>query len=75
MTMLTFFQEILQKAIDFLLKTFTLDVVLSLIPAFFVAGAIITFLSRETIMKYLGPKANKPLAYIFATISGVALTT
>jgi hypothetical protein len=26
-------------------------------------------------MKDLGPKANKPLAYIFATISGVALTT
>jgi hypothetical protein len=75
MTMLQFFEELLRKALDFLSRAFTLDVILSLIPAFFVAGAIVTFLSRETIMRYLGPKANKPLAYIFATISGVALTT
>ena len=73
--MLPFLGEILEKAFDFLTEAFTLEVILSLVPAFFVAGAIVTFLSRETIMKYLGPKANKPLAYIFATISGVALTT
>jgi len=27
-----------------------------LIPAFFIAGAIMVFLNQETILKYLGPK-------------------
>ncbi len=68
-------QEVFRNALDFLLKTFIIDVILALIPAFFVAGAIVTFLSRATVMKYLGPNANKPLAYTVATIAGVALTT
>jgi len=43
------------------------------VPALFIAGAIITFLSRESVMRYLGPKANKPLAYAVASISGCVL--
>jgi uncharacterized membrane protein YraQ (UPF0718 family) len=73
--MLPFLQEILQKALNFLLNSFTLDVFLALIQAFFVARAIVTFLSRDTVMKHLGPKANKPVAYAVATLAGVALTT
>jgi len=43
------------------------------VPALFIAGAIITFLSKDSVMRYLGPKANKPLAYAVASISGCVL--
>jgi uncharacterized membrane protein YraQ (UPF0718 family) len=48
-------------------------VVLCLIPAFFIAGAIGVFVSRESVMKYLGAKANKILAYGVASVSGTIL--
>ncbi|MGL6135366.1 MAG: hypothetical protein ACRC1L_14425 [Prochlorococcaceae cyanobacterium] len=35
---------------------------LCLIPAFFIAGAIAVFISEDSVMTYLGPKANKLLA-------------
>lgn len=45
-------------------------VILCLIPAFFIAGAISVFISKQSVMKYLGAKANKILAYGVASISG-----
>lgn len=48
-------------------------VLLCLIPAFFIAGAIAVFISQASVMKYLGPKASKPLAYGVASISGTIL--
>jgi hypothetical protein len=43
------------------------------VPALFIAGAIITFLSQASVMRYLGPTANKPLAYTVASVSGTVL--
>jgi len=43
------------------------------VPALFIAGAIITFLSKDSVMRYLGPNANMPLAYAVASISGCVL--
>lgn len=43
------------------------------VPALFIAGAIITFLSKDSVLRYLGPKANKPLAYAVASVSGCVL--
>ncbi len=40
------------------------------VPALFIAGAIITFLSQASVMRYLGPKSSKPLAYSVASVSG-----
>jgi len=40
------------------------------VPALFIAGAIITFLSQSSVMHYLGPNANLPLAYGVASVSG-----
>ena len=40
------------------------------VPALFIAGAVITFLSQASVMRYLGPKSNKPLAYSVASVSG-----
>lgn len=48
-------------------------VLLCLIPAFFIAGAIAVFISQSSVMKYLGPKANKPVAYGVASVSGTIL--
>ena len=48
-------------------------VVLCLVPAFFIAGAISVFVRRESVMKYLGAKANKILAYGVASVSGTIL--
>ncbi len=48
-------------------------VLLCLIPAFFIAGAISVFVSQASVMKYLGAKANKFVAYGVASISGTIL--
>jgi uncharacterized membrane protein YraQ (UPF0718 family) len=48
-------------------------VLLCLIPAFFIAGAIANFVSQASVMKYLGAKANRVLAYGVASVSGSVL--
>jgi len=48
-------------------------VLLCLVPAFFIAGAVGVFVSQTAVMKYLGPKANKVLAYGVASVSGSIL--
>jgi len=48
-------------------------VLLCLVPAFFIAGAVGVFVSQAAVMKYLGPKANKILAYGVASVSGSIL--
>ena len=48
-------------------------VLLCLIPAFFIAGAISVFISQASVMKYLGAGANKVVAYGVASVSGTVL--
>lgn len=48
-------------------------VLLCLVPAFFIAGAIGVFVSQEGVMKYLGPAASKWIAYPVASVSGTVL--
>lgn len=48
-------------------------VLLCLIPAFFIAGAISVFVSQGSVMKYLGAKAKKGMAYSVAAVSGTIL--
>jgi uncharacterized protein len=48
-------------------------VLLCLIPAFFIAGAISVFISQASVIKYFGAKANKFLAYTIASVSGTIL--
>ena len=48
-------------------------VLLCLIPAFFIAGAIGVFVRQEAVMKYLGPTANKLVAYGVGSVSGSIL--
>ncbi|MBW2070899.1 MAG: metalloregulator ArsR/SmtB family transcription factor [Deltaproteobacteria bacterium] len=48
-------------------------VLLCLVPAFFIAGAIACFISQAAVMKYLGAGAKKVLAYGVASVSGSIL--
>lgn len=48
-------------------------VVLCLLPAFFIAGAIGVFVRRESVMRYLGADAPRPLAYGVASVAGTLL--
>ncbi len=48
-------------------------VLLCLVPAFFIAGAIGVFVSQNAVMKYFGPKAHKALSYGVASVSGTIL--
>ncbi len=48
-------------------------VILCLVPAFFIAGAVSIFVGKESIMRYLGPGANKIVAYGVASVSGSIL--
>jgi uncharacterized membrane protein YraQ (UPF0718 family) len=48
-------------------------VLLCLIPAFFIAGAISVFIRKESVIKLMGPKAKKIPAYGIASISGSIL--
>lgn len=48
-------------------------VLLCLVPAFFIAGAIANFISQNSVIKYFGAKANKILSYSVASVSGTIL--
>ncbi len=48
-------------------------VLLCLVPAFFIAGAIVVFISQASVMKYFGAGANKFLSYTVASVSGSIL--
>ena len=43
------------------------------LPALFIAGGIMTFLSQASVMRYLGPKSNKLAAYVVASVAGTVL--
>jgi uncharacterized membrane protein YraQ (UPF0718 family) len=49
------------------------QVLLCLVPAFLIAGAISIFVNQASITKYLGAQANKVLAYAVASVSGGVL--
>jgi uncharacterized membrane protein YraQ (UPF0718 family) len=48
-------------------------VILCLLPAFFIAGAISVFVSQGSVLRYFGANAKKWLAYTVAAVSGTIL--
>lgn len=58
----------------FLLKDYARQhVLLCLVPAFFIAGAIGQFVSQGAVLRYLGASASRPVAYGVASVSGSIL--
>jgi hypothetical protein len=66
-------QEALLEAFQMLQAYARNHTLTCVVPALFIAGAIITFLSQASVMRYLGPTANKFLAYSVASVSGTIL--
>jgi uncharacterized protein len=67
------FDDAVTEAFE-LLKWYAREhVVLCLLPAFFIAGAIGVFVSQASVMRYLGAGAKKVLAYGVASVSGTVL--
>ena len=62
-----------QEALLMLREYARQHVLLCLVPAFFIAGAIGVFVNQQAVIRYLGPKANKALAYGVAAVSGTIL--
>jgi hypothetical protein len=48
-------------------------VILCLLPAFLIAGAMSAYISQDAVMRYLGPEASKPVAFSVASVSGALL--
>ncbi|WP_312360269.1 permease, partial [Stutzerimonas balearica] len=48
-------------------------VILCLLPAFVIAGALAVYISQGAVMRHLGPSAPKPVAFGVASISGTLL--
>jgi uncharacterized membrane protein YraQ (UPF0718 family) len=58
----------------FLLKDYARQhVLLCLVPAFFIAGAISQFVRQGAVMRYLGAAASRPVAYGVSSVSGAVL--
>ncbi len=51
----------------------SLHVLLCLIPAFFIAGAMIVFIPKDAIVKYMGKDSKRIVAYPVAALSGLLL--
>ena len=67
------FQNSLLESLYMLQEYARQHVLLCLVPAFFIAGAIANFISQNSVIKYFGPKANKILSYSVASVSGTIL--
>ena len=67
------FDNALKEALE-LVKWYAQEhVLLCLVPAFLIAGAIGVFVSQNAVMKYLGAGAKKSVAYLVASVSGTIL--
>jgi len=62
-----FVLELIYAGLEALKDYIALHVVTCLIPAFLLAGAMVTFISKETIIYYLGAAANKIKSFALAS--------
>ncbi len=65
--------DIFISGIEALQEYLSAHVLTCLIPAFFIAGAIAVFVSKQSILKYFGANTKKYISYSIASISGAVL--
>jgi uncharacterized membrane protein YraQ (UPF0718 family) len=65
--------DILYAGLAALQEYLSAHVLTCLIPAFFIAGAIAVFVSKQAILKYFGAQTKKYLSYSIASLSGAIL--
>ena len=71
MSVLGTIQTLVKAGIDAEADYLAFHVILCLVPAFFIAGAIQELTSPTWIMKYLGPRTSKWKSYPIAATSGL----
>ena len=64
---------LLQSGWVSLLDYLAAHVLLCLVPAFFIAGALSALIPKEAVTRYLGPRASKWVSYPAATVGGFVL--
>jgi uncharacterized membrane protein YraQ (UPF0718 family) len=64
---------LLQSGWVSLLDYLAAHVLLCLVPAFFIAGALSALIPKETVTRYLGPRASKWVSYPAAAVGGFVL--
>ena len=67
------FDHAVLEALHMLREFARAHILLSLLPALVIAGAIATFINRQAIIRYLGPDSNKAAAYGIASVGGAVL--
>jgi uncharacterized membrane protein YraQ (UPF0718 family) len=65
--------DIFLSGIATLQEYLSAHVLTCLIPAFFIAGAIVVFISKQAVLKYFGAKTKKYISYTIASVSGAIL--
>ena len=65
--------DLLQSGISGLAAYLAAHVLLCLLPAFFIAGALVALLPKEAITRYLGRDAPKWISYPASTLGGFFL--
>ncbi len=73
MTILTYLGSLLQAGVGSLAAYLAAHVLLCLLPAFFIAGALSALIPKEAITKYLGRDAPKWLSYPMSALGGFVL--
>ena len=66
-------QKAIMESLHLIKEYARLHVIFCLIPALFIAGAIGVFISKNAVMKYLGARAKRVVAYSVAAVSGSVL--
>ncbi len=66
--------DLFTAGISALRDYFILARFISLSIAFSLSGAIVAFMSQGAVIRFFGPKANKWLSYLVASVSGAVLT-
>ncbi len=66
-------ETLLLAGIETLKEYLALHVLMCLVPAFFLAGAIASLFSKESVLRYFGSDAPKYVSYSVASVSGVLL--
>ena len=70
---MTLLKELLQAGLLSLQEYVAIHVLTCLVPAFLLAGAMVTLINREAIIDHLGEQANKLKSFSLAAVSGIIL--
>ncbi len=72
-TIVDYIFMLLQSGWMSLLDYLAAHVLLCLVPAFFIAGALSALIPKEMVTRYLGPRASKWISYPAASVGGFVL--